>query len=328
MNLVAARRWAQLAVAVAAFAGAAWLASSLPAPPPVGIPDPGLVTRWGIPIATVVRDLSVSTVIGLAVIGLLMRSGLAPATHRVLGRAALAGALSSLVAVAALYLLTASDVYSLPVADLLDPSRLGDLHDETEIGRRLVQQIVLWLLAVVALIRAHPVGRAVSLALALTSLVPWAYGGHSAGMGDHELAVYSVLLHLVGVTVWCGGLVALVWAARLEPALTASLMRRFSPVALGAFVVVAASGVVASWSRLADVSALWDTGYGRLILLKAGLLLVLGGFGAWHRGAVLRRTADARAVTASAMLLVVGVEVLVMSGAMGVAVALSRTPMS
>lgn len=325
MKLVVSVRFG---VAVAAFVAAAWLASSLPQPPPVGIPDPGLLTRWGIPVATVLRDLSAPTAIGLAVIGLLMRSDLAPATHRALTRGALAGALASVAVLAGLYLLTSSDVYSLPVSEILSPDRVGDLYDETEIGTRLTQQIALWLLASVALLWTRPAGRAAALALALASLVPWAYGGHSAASGDHRLAVYSVLLHLVGVTVWFGGVMGLVWVARLEPARTVTLMRRFSPVALGAFVLVGVSGVVASWVRLPDVGSLWDTGYGWLILLKAGLLVVLGGFGAWHRRAVLRTMAGARGATTGRVVLAVAVEALVMAGAMGVAVALSRTPMS
>lgn len=315
-------------VAVVAFVLAAWLASSLPEPPPVGIPDPGLLTRWGIPVATVLRDLSASTVIGLAVIGLLMRSELAPSTHRALTRGALAGALASVAALTALYLLTASDVYSLPASEMLSLDRVGDLYDETEIGRRLTQQIVLWLLVSVALLWTRPAGRTAALALALVSLVPWAYGGHSAASGDHRLAVYSVLLHLVGVTVWFGGVMGLVWVARLEPGRTLTLMRRFSPVALFAFVLVGISGVVASWVRLPDVGSLWDSGYGWLILLKAGLLAVLGGFGVWHRSTVLRTMAGARGVTTGRVVLAVAVEALVMAGAMGVAVALSRTPLS
>ncbi|MET0951657.1 MAG: CopD family protein [Aeromicrobium sp.] len=325
---LSSRRSSWLVVALVAMVVAAWLASSLPQPPPIGIPDPGVVTRWGLPVATVVRDLGASFAIGLLVIGLLMRSELSPATRLAMSRAIRGGALSTVVAVAALYLLTASDVYSVPLGSVIGPDRLGALYRETDIGRRLAQQIALWMLVTGAVLVPRPAGRAAALALAVGAMVPWAFGGHAAGSGDHRLAVYSVLLHLIGVTVWCGGVAALVWVSRLEPARTVAVMSRFSPVALVAFGVVGASGLLASWIRLPEVSALWGSGYGRLILVKAALLVVLGGFGAWHRRTALRRMAGPRGATTAAVVRAVAAEGLVMAAAMGVAVALSRTPLS
>ncbi|MET0931792.1 MAG: CopD family protein [Aeromicrobium sp.] len=324
-RMLAGRTW--VVVALIAMVLGAWIGASLPHRPPVGIPDPGLITRWGLPVATVVRDVSVSALIGLLVIAVIMRSDLAASTRRSLDGAARVAAVSTTGAVVALYLLTASDVYSIGLGAALDPDRVAALYDETDIGQRLGQQVVLWVLISGVLVLARPAGRAVALGLALVALVPWAYGGHAAGSGSHQLAVYSILLHLVGVTVWFGGVTAMVWLTRLEPLRTVTVMRRFSPVALVAFAVVAVSGVAATWIRLPEVSALWVSGYGRLIIAKAALLVVLGGFGVWHRRRVLANVSGERELPTATVLRVVAVEALVMAGTMGLAVALSRTPM-
>ena len=47
---------------------------------------------------------------------------------------------------------------------------------------------------------------------------------------------------------------------------------RFSNVALGAVVLLGASGVGEAIDHLPAFNALWETGYGRAILVKAGLL--------------------------------------------------------
>ena len=53
-------------------------------------------------------------------------------------------------------------------------------------------------------------GSAWAAVLALVTLVPLALGGHAAGSLDHGNSVDSLLLHLIGVCLWVGGLAALV----------------------------------------------------------------------------------------------------------------------
>jgi putative copper export protein len=64
--------------------------------------------------------------------------------------------------------------------------------------------------------------------------------------------------------------------------------RRISSLALGAVIVVVASGVLQSFLFLPRVAALTDSTYGRLILAKSAGLIVLVFFGAFHRRIVPR----------------------------------------
>jgi copper transport protein len=124
--------------------------------------------------------------------------------------------------------------------------------------------------------------------------------GHAATESHPRLAVPSVAVHLLAVSVWVGGLAALVtvgaqaWTA-LEPherrSLLGHVVPRFSRLALISVAVLVATGTVNAVLDLARVSDLWDTTYGRVLSTKIGLLAVALAFGAWHLWVVPRRLA-------------------------------------
>ena len=186
----------------------------------------------------------------------------------------------------------------------------------------LIAGIAALLIAILARAVLHPGWAAVLLVLALVALVPQADSGHSASSGDHDVAVDSMIYHLVGISLWVGGLVALLGLARQRVDHLDVVARRYSSIALLAFITVAASGLGNAWLRISYLSDLWTTPYGRLVLLKAGLLTVLGVIGYLHR----RRTlpAIARGERRPLIRLAV-VEVSIMAATIGVASALART---
>jgi putative copper export protein len=63
------------------------------------------------------------------------------------------------------------------------------------------------------------------------------------------------------------------------------ILQRFSPIALPSAVTVVAAGLVASWFYIGVVSNLWTTAYGRLLLVKAGLVvgILVCGYVNWRR---------------------------------------------
>lgn len=114
------------------------------------------------------------------------------------------------------------------------------------------------------------------LAAAAVLIVPGA-AGHAAQTSPRGLTLLFDWLHLASGSVWLGGLVGLLvlwWTVPSPtrvPALSV-LVPRFSNVALGSVVVVAATGVGEAVVHMPAVNALWETGYGEAILVKAGLL--------------------------------------------------------
>ncbi len=107
-------------------------------------------------------------------------------------------------------------------------------------------------------------------------------------------------IHLFAVSVWVGGLAALVvlggmaWRA-LPPAdrrpLVGQLVRRFSRLGVGAVAVVVATGVLNAVLDLGAVSDLWRVRYGQVILAKVVLLGLALALAARHRWVVPRRLA-------------------------------------
>ncbi|WP_418163417.1 copper resistance D family protein [Rhodococcus opacus] len=124
----------------------------------------------------------------------------------------------------------------------------------------------------------------VVLALAVLSVLPRALSGHSASGGSHDVATNSLVFHIVAAALWVGGLVALVLHARRRGARLDLAARRFSALALIAFVVMAVSGVVNAAVRV-PITELVTSTYGVLILAKVAAL-VLVGFAGWRQRTV------------------------------------------
>jgi copper transport protein len=118
----------------------------------------------------------------------------------------------------------------------------------------------------------------VGIALAATP----ALSGHASTGRWVALAVVADVLHVLAMAVWIGGLVAL-GLARHDDVAYPTVAHRFSGVALGAVVVIVLSGSFQAIRQLQPFSALWDSDYGTILLLKIGAFLVVVGIAAWSR---------------------------------------------
>ena len=138
-----------------------------------------------------------------------------------------------------------------------------------------------------------PRPRAVAaLVAAVVAVCAPAITGHTRAVTPEALAVGADMLHLLAGSVWLGGLVAL---ALVLPdlsgrgAMAAEVLARFSTVAAGILVALSATGVLLAWRIVGSWSALFDTGYGALLLVKIGVALVAVLIAAWNRYALLPR---------------------------------------
>ncbi|MGW7026770.1 copper resistance CopC/CopD family protein [Streptomyces xanthophaeus] len=114
-------------------------------------------------------------------------------------------------------------------------------------------------------------GSVVSAGIAAT----WALSEHASTGIQSGIAMPVDILHLLAVAAWLGGLAALLLALHKVPGIERSAVRRFSTVALVSVTVLAVTGVYQAWRQLGSWSALTGTDYGRLLLLKIGLVAVL-----------------------------------------------------
>src|SRR6185312_6932438 len=148
------------------------------------------------------------------------------------------------------------------------------------------------------------------------ALMP-ALTGHTGSAPDHQLAVVSVALHVAAAALWVGGLGAVLVLVARHRALLDAVLPRFSTLAGGCVLAVAATGLVNSATRLESWAALVGTGYGQLVLVKTALLGLLAGLGGLARR---RLRAGRRPVLRWA-----GLEVALMALTLGVAAALTQT---
>lgn len=130
--------------------------------------------------------------------------------------------------------------------------------------------------------------------------------GHQAGSRiGAPVAVAVDAVHVLGTAGWLGTLAVLVLSGvpmvRSEDddhAQVARILRAFSPVALVAASVAAASGLTLAALNLGSLPALWQSEYGRVLLLKLSVLALVAGTGAYNWRRVLPSLGTAQATRA------------------------------
>jgi copper transport protein len=198
----------------------------------------------------------------------------------VLLAAALAGALSAAAAI----VFHAAEAAGVPAGSALGSAILGE-----ELGTRFG---AVWALTGLAwalfglgawLARRPPRPwrlAALSLPLGFVALEP-ALSGHPSTQSPVALLFPANVLHVLAVSVWVGGLAALLLvlpaATRELPApgrsrLLAATLARFSPVALACVAVILLTGLGQAYAYVRELENLLDTAYGRAVLVKFGLL--------------------------------------------------------
>jgi copper transport protein len=140
-----------------------------------------------------------------------------------------------------------------------------------------------------------PRGR-MALAAAAVAVCAPALTGHSRAETPEWLVVGADMLHLLAGTVWLGGLVALVIVLPElvgRGTMAGDVLARFSGVAAGILLTLAATGVLMGWRILGAWGPLFDTTYGLLLLLKVGIAVAVVLVAAWNRWRLLPRLRQA-----------------------------------
>jgi copper transport protein len=223
-----------------------------------------------------------------------------PLTRRVEGRAwwllrvawwaTLAGTLAGL-------LLHGPFTAGLPLSRALDPTLLAQTVRMRLGGVWAVR--VLLLLLLVAFLHAWAQGMAswtrtsawvaVGVLAAGLAVTP-ALSGHAAAGPDAAVGVVVGVVHFSAAAVWFGGLVLL--GTCVLPRAEVGLLRavpRFSSAAFTAMVVIVVTGMVQSWRQVGSLQALGETAYGRLLVAKVAVFLLLIAVAARSRVLVRRR---------------------------------------
>ena len=293
----------------------------------LGVPDPGAVTRWGLPTVRAVHDASAALTVGLLVLAATVLPPERPGPRRPRhpgGRAVLLAAVAGIVWTISgtiVLALTYSDAAGTSAADIGSDALVRFVID-LDLGRSLALSV---LLAGVATTCAWLATKRVTVGLAavtaLAALLPLTVTGH--GASNHEAAVNLLALHLVGATVWVGGLAGIAALRRTLGPDFAVAVRRYSTLAGWGFTLVLLSGVAGAWLRVDGWSGL-ASAYGVLLLGKSAAILMLGLAG-WAQRRRILPALDADPTSGRAFARVAGIELLLMAVTLGLSVALSRS---
>ena len=255
---------------------------------PLALGDPGEFIRWVQPILQSIKNLAMAITVGALVFAAWAFSEKSEALTRLLTRvslAAMAWAVFGVLHLLATYLWITGSQFSLGNNF---GAGLTQFLTEVALGQALSLNV---LAAVVISLLAISIASLRSVifvaALGLAALVPLAVIGHAAGTAGHDMAVNSMGIHLVAAVVWVGGLIELGFQVSAGGNWEV-LAKRYSTLALFGFGLTAVSGIAAASIRIVDLKYLF-TEWGIVTLVKVGILVVLGLFGAFYRLRLLKK---------------------------------------
>ncbi len=132
----------------------------------------------------------------------------------------------------------------------------------------------------------------VAIAGALAVALSFTFVGHSVTTDPEWLVRTTSFIHVLAGGVWFGGLVAMlavITSRRSEGRSweVALLSVRFSRVATGALIIVALAGTVLTATILGTPGDLVSTTWGRVLLLKMGLVAVAAAIGGYNHFVVV-----------------------------------------
>ena len=205
-------------------------------------------------------------------------------------------ALTALVGLA----LQASAVMDITFVQSLKPSELYKVLAMTSYGRAWLLEIaVIVALAIFLFIYTRRIrnksGDSSALlwvglaASAILFFVPSLTGHAAAAANEYRFAVLTDWLHLVAGGLWLGGLIHLVltmpralsvFEGREGLRLLTNVIPCFTRYAIISTLLIVLTGLYNTWMHVDSFSALWNTAYGRTLLLKVALflpMLALGG---------------------------------------------------
>ena len=170
-----------------------------------------------------------------------------------------------------------------PLSASFDLTVIRSYLTQTSIGKSyLVQMIGIALVLLIPLKKV--ISTYVALLISLVAITAPVFQSHGSTSGYHGLAIGALVVHVIALSFWVGGLFGL---TQLSKANKLIALPRFSEIALWSAIAVVLTGAATAWTRLDSIQA-WQSKYGAVTLLKIFLAITLIGFGALHRRWIIK----------------------------------------
>jgi copper transport protein len=166
------------------------------------------------------------------------------------------------------------------ISGLWDTTAIRDVMD-TRFGQSWLLRALLLLLVLPALRnpgrRRAPFVNALDAVLGVAVLATFTFAEHARTGRWILVGTVTDLVHLGSASVWLGGVAVLatLLVRRSVPHDAPVITARFSRVAAPAITLVAISGAVQAWRQTDGLDSVFDTTYGRLLLTKIGLVIMI-----------------------------------------------------
>jgi len=117
------------------------------------------------------------------------------------------------------------------------------------------------------------------LFISVAGLIAPVFQSHAASSGSHSLVIGSLVIHVIALSMWVGGILAIAMLSATDRAIA---VPRFSQLALWAAIAVVVSGTINAWTRLNFAQA-WNSTYAYIVIAKTGATIALIAIGYLHR---------------------------------------------
>jgi len=175
---------------------------------------------------------------------------------------------------------TLANILGQSISVAVDATVLRSFITQVTLGQYLFFEVLIALTVAFFAFRIQRILATVFLLiLSIIGLVAPIFQSHAASSGSHGLAIGSLVIHVVGLALWVGGIISI---ALLDPEDRPIAVPRFSQLALWAVIAVVGSGVVNAWARL-DFKQAWTTAYAFVVIAKCIATVILIVIGYMHR---------------------------------------------
>ena len=185
-----------------------------------------------------------------------------------------------LIGVAGSILFTLAQILNTPLSGALDITTIKSFITQITIGQYLAFEAVIALIVFVSTFQVKKIlSLTALLILSIVGLIAPVFQSHAASGGSHSLVIGSLVIHVIALSLWVGGIFAI---ALLSASDRAIAVPRFSQLALWSAIAVVISGTVNAWTRLNFESA-WNSSYAYIVIAKTVATIALVGLGYLHR---------------------------------------------
>ena len=183
---------------------------------------------------------------------------------------------------------TLANILGQSLTAALDPTVMRSFLTQVTLGQYFLFQTVISLVVLFSAKRIQRINTTILLlVLSIVGIITPVFQSHAASSGSHSLAIGSLVVHVVGLALWVGGIFALIFIDSKDRIIA---VPRFSVLALWSAIAVVISGSANAWVRL-DFKSAWQTTYALVVIAKIVLTIALLAMGYIHRRNLSKKSA-------------------------------------